>query len=411
MIRSGVWQRLEQGLPVTFVTLTPPPMWWPPAAEEHKQTHRLNHRYWELIRGPRKPSRQELNRERARAICGWCTRQDREAARAAGRRMRSVRPVIHSPEDPLAGLPVFLEAFDYDAAAQWNWDLGERWHRTVLYARRLYGANIQQIRAREVSRRGVLHIHALLDGRFTTQQVEALIDKVNASYPDSGMGWGTVADVQVLQANPHRPDGRQIGRISAYMAKYLTKSTADGVYQAAKRNPHAREHLTNLREAAYRVAKREARVRPGARCPELGCPGVQQRGPNGRMRCSRHNARTDPCGWTGKSRLRWYADHFAIRSQPLTKSRWWAIEYQQSETGRWEPVMVPHPRTGQPIPKALTFTAIRQNRQRFAAARNPRSSPGPWKWIPTTPDTAGSPWPPSSGPIQPHAPPPVALAA
>lgn len=411
IIRAGVWQCLEAGFPVTFLTLTPPSMWWPPAPEDHKRTHRLNQRYWHLIRGSRKPDRKELARERARAICDSCTRQKRQEAKAAGRRVRSVPPVIHSPEDPLAGLPVFLDAFDYDAAAEWNWGLGERWARTAVYAKRLKRATLQRIKAREVSRRGVVHIHALIDGEFTPDEVQELIAKVNASYPDPRMGWGPVADVQILQNKDGRPDGRQIGRTSTYVAKYVTKSAADGVYHTARDNPHARQHLDNLRDAAYRVARREAKVRPGGPCPEPGCPGTQQWGHDGRLRCSRHNARTDRCGWTGKPRICWYADRFGIRSQPITKSRRWAIQYQKNESGRWEPVMVPDPRTGESVPTPLTFTALRQNRQRYVAAHHPRTSTGPWRWIPSTPETAGTPWPPSSGPIQPNAPPPTSLAA
>lgn len=396
IVRAGMWQSLERGTPLTYLTLTAAPMWRPGTPASRRRTHRLHSAYWKLIRGRKRPSRKALNEARRRAICGPCTKQVRAKAKAQGRKVRKVPPVIHSPEDPLAGIPFDLDAFDYDAATAWNWDTGERWNRTVLYAQRDFGVAVDRIKVRELQRRGVLHIHAIIEGEISQQQLNTLISRVNASYGDRGQGWGAVSDVQVIRPDP-KLDGREIGRITAYVAKYVTKSTAIGIGIAADGSPHANAHLARLRAAAYRVAAQRAHIRPFGPCRQPGCDGTLRPVGSGDVRCG-------TCQWEGRHRLLTYAQRLGVRSQPMTKSRHWAHEHRESrvQPGRWIPVFA-----RDCSPKPLTFRALRRNRARYAASTHPKTSPPKWRWAgPANPNPWQLPRPHLRSPIQPHAPPP-----
>ena len=168
IIRSGVIQHLEAGDPVSFATLTPPGLWKPDSPDELRKTHRYYPHYWEL-RHDAKAGADKLRMEASRAVCGPCT-EAAHAARPPGTPVRDVPPVRHPPEDPVGGLPVNLDVFDYQAAALWNWWLGDLWHRTVTYLRRAHGEDIQYVKVLEWSRRGLPHLHALLTAPLTATQ-------------------------------------------------------------------------------------------------------------------------------------------------------------------------------------------------------------------------------------------------
>jgi len=390
--RSGVWQRLEVGDTVTFLTLTAPPMWRDDTPEELRQTHRFHAAYWKTRHSKGHGKRSQLNRQRPRAICGWCTKQARSTARAAGRKTRAVSPVIHGPDDPLAGIPVDPTWFDYDAAAQWNWDSGERWNRFMLYLERELGSRPQFLKAREVQRRGLAHLHVLIAAHITDAQLHRVIDKTNSSYLNPNQGWGSIADVQYLRVDPRRPDGRQVGRVTSYIAKYVTKSIATTGSQG-----QARRHLELLREAAQRVALANAHTRPHGPCPDEFCGGTLVLVEADTLRCRE-------CRREFRHRIDAYTQRLGIRAQPITKSQHWATEYRPSHTrpGQWLPVYGRNCR-----PKGLTFGALRRNRARHAATHSPRDpAPGKWRWIgPSNQPSIHPSRPPTYTPVQRHAPP------
>lgn len=371
IVRSGISQRLERGQVVTFLTLTAPPMWRPDAPEEARQTHRLHMPYWKARHGKGHAAKDALVRERRRAICPPCTKRARRTAKAAGKRVGSVPPVIHGFDDPLAGIPVDLDAFDYLRAAEWNWELGERWKRTMTYLERELGTRPQYFKALEVQRRGLAHLHVLVEGRITAQQLERVIAAVNESYAERAQGWGTVFDVQHLTGRPTNDNGRLIARITAYISKYVTKHTAGAIGQAARSSGHAREHFRRLRNAALRVAAQRAATRPGGPCPREACQGTLRLVKDNRIECCQ-------CGWQGLHLLAGYARRLGIRSQAVTKSQHWAIEYRQSRADpqRWLPVYG-HNCT----PKGLTFTTLRRQRAQYAAAQHPPTGPARWRWV------------------------------
>lgn len=394
--RSGVWQRLEPGGTVTFVTLTAPPMWRTDAPAELRVIHRYHVAYWRAryTKGPARA--RHLAAQRPRAVCAWCTKHARGKAKLAGRRSRSVAPVIHGPDDPLAGLPVDLDAFDYAAAAEWNWELGDRWSRLMVYLERELGHRPEFLKAREVQRRGLAHLHVLLAGNITEEQLRRAIDRTNESYANPNRGWGHIADLQHLTNDPNSPDGRQVGRISAYIAKYVTKGAPSTVRSTAA-NPHAKTHFQRLERASQHVAVERAARRPGAPCPNPTCGGELALADADTLRC-----RT--CRCEVRHRLGRYAEHLGIRSQPITKSQHWATEHRESRRhpGRWLPVYGRHCR-----PKGLTFTALRRNRARYAAATSQRPAiPARWRWIGPSSHPSRHPSRHSdNNPSQPHAPP------
>ena len=255
IIRSGVIQHLEVDDPVTFATLTPPGLWVPDTPEELRKTHRYYPHYWEL-RATGNGGVKRLRKEASRAVCGTCTAWAR-AARPEGTKVSDVPPVRHGPDDPLGGLPVYLETFDYQAAVEWNHQFGELWHRTITYLRRSYGLEIQYVKVAEWSRRGVPHLHALLTVALTNEQLLEVIGAVNRSFGDRAQGWGDIVDVQALTIKGE-PDGSlNVGRITSYLAKYLTKTSGGGLPNTAAGNRHAERHLARLAWAAYDLARQK----------------------------------------------------------------------------------------------------------------------------------------------------------
>lgn len=165
----------------------------------------------------------------------------------------------HPPEDPLGGLPVNLDAFDYQAAALWNWWLGDLWHRTVTYLRRAHGKDTQYVKVLEWSRRGVPHLHALLTASLTAAQLQELIGAVNRSLPAGRQGWGEVVDIRQLRVHGDPEGPLNVGRTTAYLAKYLTKTSGGGLPDAASAHPHAQAHLARLSWAAWDLIHRNVR--------------------------------------------------------------------------------------------------------------------------------------------------------
>ncbi len=399
IIRSGIIQHLEAGDPVTFVTLTAPGLWRPEAPQERRKTHRFYPRYWELTRSHKRVSPRRLRREASKAVCGPCTKEARDN-RPPGTTVSTVRAVRHPPEDPLAGVPVHHDAFDSKAAALWNWWLSDDsglWHRTTTYLRRRHGDHIQYVKVLEWSRRGVPHAHILITAALTPKQVTDLIAAVNASLPAGRRGWGEILDAQQLTIEGE-PDGSiNVGKITSYLAKYLTKTSGGGLPAAASDNPHASTHLTRLSWAARDVAASLANVRPEGPCPEGNCNGILLEDLfTGMLICSRRWPIVGPtCVWEGRHRIDRYTRNFGLRANRFSKSHDWAIEHRQSRTrpDTWLPVTT---KAGKGC--RLGFTLLRHRRHQHQRRHNPDRAPtGPWIWI-RTPRPATSPAAPNAPP-------------
>ncbi|MFH1329642.1 MAG: replication initiator [Actinomycetota bacterium] len=399
IIRSGIAQWIQAGHAVTFVTLTGPGFWLPGVPAVERGTHRFSKAYWALIRGSKKPSKVALAKLRPRAICAHCTKTARIKAKAAGKTARSVSPVIHPPEDPLGGIPIDPDAFDYPAAVWWNWNLGDLFHRTVTYLRRQLGDDLQYLRVIEWSRRGIPHVHLLFNTTISDRRVTRLIESVNASLPDPNQGWGPIHDVQRFRTDTDRA-AREIGRLTSYLAKYLAKETGGTITAAAATNLTAGRHFDNLRAAAFRVAKTHARSRPGGPCPHH-CGGILYPDQTGRyLTC-------DTCKTRITNRIPQYGISLGVRTHKLTKSHRWAIEHRQStrQPQNWIPVWHHSPRRGWE-PKPLTYRTMRRQRRRHVIGQQATRPPsGQWTHLRRRP--IKPPIQSSIGSAQPNAPPPT----
>lgn len=374
IVRSGLAQNLEAGRQVWLVTLTAPSLWLPDAPEEKQRNHRFHAEYWDLIRRPNVSSKRKIAAYR-KAICFYCTQEAREEAKAANDD-REVWPVLHSPDDLLAGIPVFLDAFDYEAAAAWNWNLGDLWHRTTTYVQRA-GGEMAYVKGVELQRRGLAHVHAIFAGADLTETaLRQAVAAVNDSLP-ANAGWGPQLDAQ-----PITPKGdhqrRSIGGIARYLAKYITKDSAASIADLAANHPHAAAHFNRFHHAASLHAESNGRWTPGAPCPEDECSGVLLRASetSDRLECSRRQ-RGLQCVGQARDRTEFYSHRLGLRAHRLSKSRHWAVHYKESRT---------RPHTYLPIvrlggqPRALTLTRIHLQRCRWAR-RHSTTATQTGRWI------------------------------
>ncbi|NQV06408.1 hypothetical protein HQ535_07640 [bacterium] len=390
-----------------MITLNAPGLWKPDSDPALRGVHRFDKRYWAAVRGSHKPSRKKLAKLRRRAICAHCTRQARAAAKAKGNKARSVGPVIHPPEDPLAGIPIHPDTFDYQAAAAWNWNLGDLLHATITYLERIVGHPIEYCRIVEWSRRGVAHVHLLVNARISDSEIRQTIEAINA-IRGHNQGWGEVFDVTRFRTDTKRGVDGEMRRLTAYLAKYLTKNTTQTIYTAARNHPDARQHHHKLQEAARAHARANARSRPGGPCP-TNCGGKLRPSGDGTWLACIPPAlgRTAPCAFETRNLIDHYTAQHGLRTQRLTKSWGWATEQRQSRT---------RPDTELPLwrhthrrgwePKPLTYRSMRRLRHRYAATQAPPDSrpavSGKWIWTSTA---IQLPTPTLNRPGQPNAPP------
>ncbi len=375
--RSGLAQHADAGEPTLIVTLTGGQFWKPDAPKESKRVHRFYPKYWQNRARP-KISRKYRNSLYRRAICGYCTEQARQSAKKRGQPVSSVRPVLHRPNDPLAGIPIDPDAFDYQAAVAWAWNLGFLWHRTTTYLDRANG-KVQHLRAIEMQRRGVPHIHALIAGDITADQIRDAIDAVNASVP-AGEGWGPQIDIQQL-GHGAGPTGRGIASAAVYVAKYVTKDSAAGLLYAGYQHPDAAEHFRRFERAARQHVAEHAEIQPYKPCPQPGCPGrLAPNGPHSnRLHCTMRQDPTAPCTKQYLDRTLRHATQLGIRSLTLTKSHNWAHECRQSRVnpGTYKPVIN---KDGTQV--RLTLGCIARQRRRWFLKMNPDADRSPLTWIP-----------------------------
>lgn len=375
IVRSGLAQNLEAGQTAWLVTFTAPSFWFADAPDERRRVHRFYAEYWNLVKRPN-ASRKQKARAFQKALCTYCTTQAREEARAAGKRVRDVRAVVHGPSDPLAGIPVFLDAFDYQAAAEWNWNLGDLWHRTTTYVQRA-GGELGFIKAVELQRRGLAHVHSVFAGADLPQAALAqAITAVNDSLPDNA-GWGSQLDIQPVTPKENQRR-RSIGGIAGYLAKYITKDSAVSIANLAANHPHTATHFNRFRYAARLHAEANGRWIPGAPCPEDECHGSLQRISeySNRLECSRRRVGLQ-CTGQARDRTEFYAHRLGLRAHRLSKSRHWAVHHKESRTrpGTYLPIVR---LSGQPIP--LTLTRIHLQRCRWVRRHGTNARPG-GKWI------------------------------
>lgn len=375
IVRSGLAQNLESGQQVWLVTFTAPSLWRPGTPDERGGVHRFYSKYWELVKRPN-ASRKQKAAAFQKALCSYCTKTAREEAKIAGRRVGDVSAVVHGPSDPLAGIPVFLDAFDYQAAAAWNWNLGDLWHRTTTYVQRA-GGEMVFVKAVELQRRGLAHVHAIIGGADLTEAaLRQAVAAVNDSLPENA-GWGPQLDIQLLRPKGDRKR-RTIGGVANYLAKYITKDSAASIAGLAADHPHATAHFNRFRNAARLHAERHGRWTPGEPCPEEGCRGELQRVSefSNRLECSRRR-RGFQCAGQARDRTEFYAHRLGLRAHRLSKSRRWAAHYKESRTRPH--TYLPIVRLGgQPIP--LTLTRIHLQRCRWARRHSSTASQG-GKWI------------------------------
>jgi hypothetical protein len=163
-------------------------------------------------------------------------------------------PEVHRHDDATVGQAICADCFDYEGAVIWNARAGELWRRTTIAIRRAvasqagipasalkYHVRVSFAKVVEYQRRGVIHIHAVVrldaaedhteapaarfDIDLLTAAIGQAVTRTTVPFPSSpgltGPGrWGTQLDLHPIGLNGVVP-----GVVSAYLAKYATKST------------------------------------------------------------------------------------------------------------------------------------------------------------------------------------------
>ena len=210
----------------------------------------------------------------------------------------------HSEGDPLLGVPICAECYDYRGAVIWQASVGELWHRLQTYVprylARLSGRRITDVRSSlrisftkitELQRRGVVHLHSVIraDGIVpglaatgptdqTSQQGRGPVvrppDWVSAELlgqavrmaagavavsVDGGQAgtwravWGDQVDVIPISGGEAGAETSP-ARTAAYLAKYVTKSVADFGPIRAEETPHG-THLLRMMRTAWELGE------------------------------------------------------------------------------------------------------------------------------------------------------------
>lgn len=223
----------------------------------------------------------------------------------------------HTDDDPLVGVPLCAECYDYAGAVLWNASVGRLWHDAVIYSRRELaksaGIPVRQLRAHarvsfakvtEFQRRGSVHLHAVvrIDGPggpddpapswasavMLGDAVAAAVARVRVALPqpvlgvtgdgpDSGsweaagsklvpgvtgqsagervLAFGARLDVQEIRAGSGL-DGLSDAAVAAYVAKYVTKGDIAGLVLPNRlRSERQIEATPGLSEHARRLMR------------------------------------------------------------------------------------------------------------------------------------------------------------
>ncbi|MFE9609319.1 replication initiator [Streptomyces sp. NPDC006012] len=280
--------------PRLFVTLTAP---------SFGPVHRV------LDGGPCRPRRDEPRCEHGRRLgCG----------------------LAHAEDDPLAGMPLCPDCYDYTGHVLWHAHAGRLWDRFTTAVRRhlasaggvprsKLGAHlvVSFAKVAEFQRRAAVHFHAVvrLDGpdgpgssapAWATE--ELLLDGVEqaaaaafVTVPDSGaygterVGWGAQFDAHPIGTSADG-DGQSDAAVAGYVAKYVTKGAAETAAGLDYR-------VTNLEDIRTAVTNSHVRALIGT-CWRLG--GLTE---------------------LEHLRLRSWAHSLGYRGHILTKSRRYSTTY------------------------------------------------------------------------------------
>jgi hypothetical protein len=248
---------------------------------------------------------------------GSCQRQLRSSCRH--RQVMSCQR-RHAEGDPLVGTPLCPECYDYRGVVLWNAESSRLWNRTVEQIRRRLAIHfgsasepasnlfrLSYLKVAEFQRRGLVHFHIVIRADGPNEPFSAAPDLLTTSLLSRVIS-STVKDFSVTATHGKVQWGRQFHiadasfldrddlRIAAYLAKYATKTT-DGSLDFARRfrsrseiqKLDATPHLKRLALTSWDVAL------------ESGFASLN---------------------------LRTHAHTFGVRSQLITKSRYYSIRFQ-----------------------------------------------------------------------------------
>jgi hypothetical protein len=194
-------------------------------------------------------------------------------------------------DDPILGLPVCGDCYDYASHVIWQWWAPDLWRRFTIALRRLVAhtlrvpatrlvevATVQYAKVSECQARGVIHFHLLvrLDGPHTRDgfaPVPAAVDAgllaglvkqavrfvrltvpgVDTNDPDRVLAFGRQVDARPVKPTRRDDDPDRaltIGQVSGYLAKYATKSATDTPTTAS---PHQARIRVSVRDLANRA--------------------------------------------------------------------------------------------------------------------------------------------------------------
>jgi hypothetical protein len=159
----------------------------------------------------------------------------------------------HSEADAgLSGVPIDLDAYDYDGVVAFNCAFGRLWNNTKTRLRDAWD-DLAFFAVREWQDRGVLHLHALIrieePGAPTPAELEARATVASARDPLTGrtMVWGRQSRCDALPTNG---DG---AKSIWYISKVINYANKDiGEKYGADVPPERREHVRRLGDAARR---------------------------------------------------------------------------------------------------------------------------------------------------------------
>ncbi|WTW96246.1 hypothetical protein OG216_24015 [Streptomycetaceae bacterium NBC_01309] len=253
---------------------------------------------------------------------------------------------VHSPGDPLRGVPIDWTTYDYAGQAHFNRDSGKLWHATLEAWSRLLGARPEYVVVREWQARGAIHLHVLLrltfalSGQHETDALRSGLGEVARSVSsralDHGSGdvrritWGQQVDVQIV--DPARRGRGHAKVVAGYLGKLTTYAAKDltGDLPSSESAAPARAHHAELTETAEQ------------------------------MWCSAKCDRVGEC--SGRAHKGW-----GFRGHVLTQSRMGRIDEETGEVGKlgWS---------------GLTFAELRNARRAHVRSNMPDDESAPLAW-------------------------------
>lgn len=198
----------------------------------------------------------------------------------------------HVDTDEALGQALCSDCYDYEGAVLFNAGVSELWRRTMIYALRALGAQVDlsareaarklrlsYVKVVEFQRRGSVHLHALvrvdcrenehgeppagIDANMLVTALRIASRRVSTPVPGSDdgrrMAWGSQLDAAAVS---DADNGRR--RASAYLAKYATKGSDEhGALDHRLRSAppaHVRlpDHLRRLVETAWDLGNDES---------------------------------------------------------------------------------------------------------------------------------------------------------